>query len=183
MIVVRVFMIYAQVKLTLDRIVIICAGIEDDEGTDYGERDGRGAFSRICSELVDSKSAVLLVCQDGPIKGEGCTYQCDCSVNQKFRRELTLVTGVPATQLAVLANSCVSACIGADNEYFYFTDVLTEDDVREEQKEALKREEACEKIRKISLSDGVLRNIKKRVWRPNGTLVAQMVRDASASRM
>lgn len=148
--------------------------IQDRDDLAYETMGERGTLARICSKIVDTKSAVLLVCQDGPGASPACSYQCDVSVPKNIR-EMTLVTGIPAAQVAVLPHSCLRDCIGANSDGFYLNDVPTATEIMEEHQSVLKRDEATQTIRRLIVSENVLSNIKKRVWRPGGNLVAKMM--------
>lgn len=84
-----------------------------------------------------------------------------------------LITGVPAYQLCAQA-----VTLALDGPRSWFGDsVLSEMDIRDEQRLRLRRTEAASIIRRLMGQDCIVRRIKEHVWRPDGRLMRQQYSD------
>ena len=112
---------------------------------------------------------IVLVCQTS-------TAKADCM----YAEQTTALIGVPMASVAVAFETLY---LSDEDEFFDCDNVVSREDIEAESHLRTERAEAAIAIRQVIKRPEVINNIKRRIWRPDGKLVKDMIaRDTAAAR-
>ena len=145
---------------------------EDDFLSNPWHVDGQStALTRLSSSIAPHQSVLLVSQRAGSVD---CICQAD-NDRKKHMREMTLVSGVPAAQLACTMHCVLQECLSEVGEVSNLRYIAKQATLTEDLCLKAERDEAANTIRQMVMGDRAVRNIKAKLWHPSGRLVRKMI--------